>query len=412
MDAKELIRALNARDEAAGPDLLARTKATGPLEIRGELLYAPLVRNWYELTDSLELIPAKAPEWHPLHGGIEERAQAATGYLLALAEADVFSGVVRLSRGEETLFEEVYGWADQDRRRPNLPGTPFNVGSMNKMMTSVCIGRLMERGDVYLDDQVSRHLPGFRPDLTARITVRQLLDHTSGMGDFFGPKFFAGGRHRLETIDDHLDLIRDDELLFEPGARFEYSNAGFVVLGAIIEAKAGCSYADHVREHVFEPAGMRSSGFPAFHELDGEAIGYTNFTAHGAVTGPRRPHEDTLPRRGSAPGGGYCSADDLARFGTALMRDTLIGPDVKAALLGTRNDSGSGRPGGVPYAHGFQVESEHGVLSYGHGGGGPGISAFMDVFPGQDLTLVALSNYDDGARQIRRELRRIFWPAP
>ncbi|WP_171075326.1 serine hydrolase domain-containing protein [Nonomuraea basaltis] len=209
----------------------------------------------------------------------------------------------------------------------------------------------------------------------------------------------------------HLFWIPQPQLHHRSGARFEYSNSGFVVLGAIVEAKARCSYFDYVREHVFDPAGMRSSGFPTFDELDEEAVGYTNFTALGAVAGPRRPHDDTLPRRGCAPGGGYCSAEDLARFGDALMRDTLVGADVKAALLEVRGNDWSGRPGGTPYAHVFQVESEQGVLNYGHGGGGPGISAFMDVFPDQGLTLVALSNYDAGARMIRRELRRIFWPA-
>ncbi|MGI5490154.1 serine hydrolase domain-containing protein [Microtetraspora malaysiensis] len=426
MRTKDVIHALNARDltalsslitEEAAVILLAQVKATGPLEIREAaedrcLLFAPLVRNWYELTaPSFELEPVRDPDPRPLQGSADERADVATAYLLGLAEADMFSGVVRLSRGDEVLFEEVYGLAERTHRRPNLPGTPFNVGSMNKMMTSVCIGQLVEQGKLRLDDAVGTHLPDFRPDITGRITIRQLLTHTSGMGDFFTPRFFAGARHALETIDAHLDLIRDDDLLFEPGSRFQYSNAGFALLGAIIEEKMQCSYFDYIRKHVFDPAGMRSSGFPAFDEFRDEAVGYSNFTAHGAVTGPRRPHDDTLPRRGSSAGGGYCSALDLARFGDALMNDALVGADVKTMLLDVGNGDLTGRPGGIPYAQGFMVQQEHGVLSYGHGGGGPGISSFMDVFPEQGLTLVAVSNYDSGARAIRPELRRIFWPA-
>ncbi|MDX2969466.1 serine hydrolase domain-containing protein [Kribbella solani] len=418
----------SADPATAAVNLLAMAKSTGELMIMSIdadgtnrircLLFAPLIRHWYELTvgigddstvNAFDLEAASAPDWLPAEGNLDSRITQATSYLQELWDADLFSGVVRLTQADDVLYESAYGWADRETERPNLSGTPFNVGSMNKMMTSVCIGRLAEQNLLDLDDTVATHLPAFRPDLTSRITIRQVLHHTSGLGDFFNDRFFAGARETLETVDDHLALIHDDPLLFEPGSRFQYSNGGFVVLGAIIEAKTGRSYFDYVREHVFDVARMTASRFPSADELTDEAIGYTNYTAAGAVVGPRVPHLDTLPRRGAPAGGGYCSAVDLTRFGDALRNDKLVGAKVKATLLDSTD--GISRIGGALYTLGFQVHTEHDVVSYGHGGGGPGISSFLDVFPDQNRSLVALSNYDSGARNIRAELRRIFWPA-
>jgi D-alanyl-D-alanine carboxypeptidase len=411
--------------------MLASVRSTGPLEIRSVerdgqagvrcLVVAPLVRQWREIRLAIseppaELItafadiPARDPGWQPVHGGPAERARAASAFLGELTAADVFSGVIRVADRGQVLFEQACGLSDQHERLPNRVGTAFNVGSMIKMFTAVCVGQLVQQGRLGLDDLVATRLPGFRPDIAGRITIRQLLSHTSGLGDIFNARYFSGARNTVNTVADYVDLFRDDPLESEPGSRFRYSNAGYVLLGAIIEETTGSSYYDHVARCVFDRAGMRATGFPAADEVrPGIAIGYTSLASSVPAAAVRQPNTDTLPHRGCPAGGGYSTTADLSSFADAMLSHALLGAEMTTVLL-TPQPPGTGGPG-VPYGLGFSVETIAGVSSFGHNGGAPGISALLDVFPRSGRSLAVLSNYDNGAMNIWSELRRIFWPA-
>jgi CubicO group peptidase (beta-lactamase class C family) len=130
---------------------------------------------------------------------------------------------------------------------------------MNKMFTAVATLQLVEAGELALDEPIATYLPDYpNADLASKVTVRHLLSHTGGTGDFFGPEY---DEHRLELREhsDYVDLFGERGVLFEPGSRWEYSNCGLILLGALIEAVTGASYYDYVREHVFQPAGMTST---------------------------------------------------------------------------------------------------------------------------------------------------------
>jgi D-alanyl-D-alanine carboxypeptidase len=147
--------------------------------------------------------------------------------------------------------------------------------------------------------------------VAAKVTVRHLLTHTGGTGDIFGPEFDQQ-RLRLREHRDYLKLYGSRGLTQEPGSRFEYSNYGFVLLGALIEHVTGESYYDYVDDHVFHPAGMRSTGsLPESVEVPGRAVGYMRASPSG---GAWVPNTDTLPWRGTAAGGGYSTVGDLLRF--------------------------------------------------------------------------------------------------
>ncbi|HEV2130156.1 MAG TPA: serine hydrolase, partial [Longimicrobiaceae bacterium] len=204
-------------------------------------------------------------------GNLEELNRA----LERLTQEDRFSGVVLASRGGEVVFHEAYGLADRERKLPARRDTRFNIGSLNKSFTGVAILRLAQEGRLSLDDPIGKYLQGFPPEVANRVTIRQLLQHRSGMGDYLTHPEFRRDPKRFRTVDDLLELIRPAPLAFEPGTRQRYSNSGYVVLGAVIEALTGRAYRDVMHEWIFEPAGMTRTG-PGGQEADANtAIGYS-----------------------------------------------------------------------------------------------------------------------------------------
>ena len=159
-----------------------------------------------------------------------------------------------------TIFAEAYGLADREHRIPNSLNTRFRIGSMNKMFTAVAVLQLVTAGKLKLDDPLIKYLPDYpNRELASKVTISQLLSHTGGTGDFFGPQFSAR-RLEFRTHEDYIKLFGNRPVAFEPGSRFEYSNYGFIILGAVIEKVSGESYYDYVHDHVYNPAGMISTG--------------------------------------------------------------------------------------------------------------------------------------------------------
>ncbi|HXH41971.1 MAG TPA: serine hydrolase domain-containing protein, partial [Thermoanaerobaculia bacterium] len=147
----------------------------------------------------------------------------------AVAE-DRFSGVVLLAKDGTPLLARAWGMADPAKGIANRPDTKFNLGSINKFFTHVAIGQLAAAGKLSLNDTIRKHLPDYPSPVADKITIQQLLEHRSGLGDFFGQKFMTT-RASLRTLSDYVPLFVDKPLEFEPGTSQRYSNAGFVVLG-------------------------------------------------------------------------------------------------------------------------------------------------------------------------------------
>ena len=167
----------------------------------------------------------------------EPVAQIAAAVDKAVAE-DRFSGVVLLARDGTSIMSRAWGMADPAKGIANRPDTKFNLGSINKFFTHVAIGQLAAAGKLSLNDTIRKHLPDYPSPAADKITIEQLLQHRSGLGDIFGPKFLAS-HASLRKLSDYLPLFVDKPLEFEPGSDQRYSNAGFVVLGLIIEKISG-----------------------------------------------------------------------------------------------------------------------------------------------------------------------------
>jgi CubicO group peptidase (beta-lactamase class C family) len=320
---------------------------------------------------------------------------------------DVFAGVVRIVDGDRVVYEKAAGLAERRFDVPNAIDTRFNIGSITKLFTHVAIAKLASEGRLQLADRLSKHLTDYPKEVADRITIAQLIDHSSGLGDIFGPEYDAMDRSSLRTLPDFLPLFQNKPLRFEPGTDHYYSNAGYTVLGLVIEKLAGMPYADYVRKIVYEPAGMTDSG-PG--EADAPvphlATGYTRRpvgpgsaapnAAHGArhanaPPGGRawelRANTSHLPGISGSAGGGYSSARDLHRFVRALRHDRLVPPAYTQWVLMRElpSEPGAAKPSIDVFPQGATI---------GFAGGAPGLNALLSVRLDRDLTLVVLANAD------------------
>jgi CubicO group peptidase (beta-lactamase class C family) len=296
------------------------------------------------------------------------------------AKDDLFSGAVLVARDGRILLERAWGMADRARPVIATADTKFRLGSMNKMFTAVAILQLAEAGKVALADPVAKYLPDYpNQELAAKVTVRDLLTHTGGTGDIFGPAFMQN----RATLKEHADYVR----LFgaraqEGGGSFRYSNYGYILLGAIIEKASAVSYYEYVQKNIFAPAGMTATGsIPESVPVPNRARGYMR------RQGQWVSNAQTLPWRGTAAGGGYSTVGDLFRFTTALSSGKLISKSMLA-------EATRGQVTPPVYGYGFFLQGEGSLAHYGHSGGAPGMNGELRVYPKLGYVVVALSNLD------------------
>jgi CubicO group peptidase (beta-lactamase class C family) len=308
----------------------------------------------------------------PIHGRMtpDELTQALDGYLSRLAADEVFSGAALVAKGDAVMFQKAYGTANRADRIPNTIGTRFNVGSINKAFTRIAIEQLVAQGLLADTDTLGKFFPEYPQAASRSATVQQLLSHTAGIADFFGPEFAQAPKDHFRSNADYFRFVSARPPLFAPGARNQYCNGCYVALGAIVERVSGMPYERYVATHVFTPAGMMQTGYPQTDAIESHvAVGYTRRTSDGQL----RSNVYLHGAAGSAAGGGYSTVGDLFAY-------------VRASRAGTL-------PG-----------SEAGIA-----GGAPGTSAVVEA--GGDWTVVVLTNLDPPAGErvgvaIMRALQR------
>jgi D-alanyl-D-alanine carboxypeptidase len=303
------------------------------------------------------------------------------------AKKGLFSGAVLVAHQGKAVFTGAYGMANRETAEPNKLTTRFRMGSMNKMFTATSILQLVQAGKIKLDDPLGKFLTDYpNKDVASKVTIHHLLTHTGGTGDIFGPEFDSH-RLQLRTLNDYIKLYGSRGLAFEPGKQWDYSNYGFILLGAIVEKVSGQSYYDYVRDHIFTPAGMtRTASEPEDVAVPDRAIGYMG--AAGAL----KPNTETLPYRGTSAGGGYTTVEDLLRFANALTEHKLLNEHYTELLTTAKPETGDSH-----YAYGFQDNVIGGVRSFGHSGGAPGMNGDLQIFPKSGYVVVALANMDRAA---------------
>ncbi len=310
------------------------------------------------------------------------------------AANDRFAGAVIVARLEnktpKVLFSQAYGLADREKNIKNTLDTRFRVGSMNKMFTATAIMQLVQAGKIKLSDPLGKYLTDYpNQNVATKVTIHHLLTHTGGTGDIFGPQF-AANRLELRTLNDYVKLYGSRDLVFEPGARWAYSNYGMLLLGVVIERVTGQSYYDYVAEHIFKPAAMTRTGSqPESEAIEGRSVGYMRPQNATSWT----PNTPTLPYRGTSAGGGYSTVQDMLKFATALMNNKLLNAENTNLLITGKAQVGPNRM----YAYGFEDSRIDGAGAVGHGGGAPGMNGDLRIYPKTGYIVAVLSNLDPPA---------------
>jgi CubicO group peptidase (beta-lactamase class C family) len=318
----------------------------------------------------------------------------------ASIETHSFSGVVSIRRHGQVLYERAAGYADRSNKIANSLDTRFGIASGTKFLTALAIGKLIAAGKLSLStrlqDCVALDFPNYSPE----ITIRHLLTHTSGIPDYYDEEkitdfdhFFVGRPwYELKGPRDYLAVFPDEPMKFPPGARFSYSNGGYILLGVVIEEVTGLPYQQYVEQAIFQATGMKRSGFFAFNQLPEQtALGYIE------EAGGWRTNIYNLPIVGASDGGAYTTVGDLVMLWKAFWENEIVPQDLVEiyatpyVLAGTESEA-------TYYGHGLWIFMEPGGQAEVYmTGGDAGVSFRSSVRRAADLQITVLSNTTDGA---------------
>ncbi len=294
-----------------------------------------------------------------------------------LAARGQFSGSVLVAEHGNVVYENGFGKADSDRNVPFTPATPCYLASLTKQFTAMAVMILAEEGKLSYDDRLTTFLPQF-PAWARSVTIRHLLNHTSGMPDYVGLGLEHAG---LSNDEVYKALLRQDSLDFRPGEQFSYSNSGYVLLAMIIEKVSGESYAAFLKKHILDPLAMHDTF--VFDRVDapiaGRARGYGRFG---------EPDDYNLLTVGE--GGVYSSVEDLFRWDQALYSGRLVRQSTLAEAFRkpTLNNGSLSM-----YGFGWAITEFNGDTVYSHAGRYGGFNTYIKRFPKERNTVIFLTNH-------------------
>jgi CubicO group peptidase (beta-lactamase class C family) len=305
------------------------------------------------------------------------------------ADCCSFTGTVLVSDHDKVIFKKGYGLANREWNIPNTPDVRFRLGSITKQFTSMLIMQQVAEGSIKLDGHISDYLPYYRQETGSKVTISQLLSHTSGIPSYTDdPKFFADVSRNYYAVDDFVKKFCSGDLQFEPGTKFHYDNSGFFLLGAILERITGKTYEALLKEKILGPLGMKDSGYDHYADiLPKRASGYQQELA-SAVNAPYL--DMSLPY---AAGSLYSTVEDLYKWDQALYTDKLIRNDLKQKLF---------TPNLENYGYGWDIrvipadEPGAGQTMISHEGGINGFNTLEQRLVG-DHDLIVIFNNTPGA---------------
>jgi len=325
-------------------------------------------------------------------------------YVTGLASAQRFSGAVLVARDGKLVLSKGYGMANYEWDIPNTPSTKFRLGSITKQFTSMAIMQLQEKGLLSVNDPITKHLPDY-PKTGDGITIHHLLTHSSGIPSYTGvPEYQKNMRVAFTTVQ-MIDGFKDKPLEFTPGEKFKYDNSGYFLLGAIIEKISGQAYDQYLQTHIFDPLGMKDSGYDRPQALlKRRAAGY-EWSAAGL-----RNTEYLDMGQPFAAGSLYSTVEDLYTWDQALYTEKLVKRATLDQIFTPRIDSGQD----AKYAYGWTVSTVHKRTMIGHGGGINGFSTFIARFPNERAVVIILRNVlrPGGPQALQNDLAAILFGEP
>jgi CubicO group peptidase (beta-lactamase class C family) len=293
-----------------------------------------------------------------------------------------FMGSVLVARDGVVVLSKGYGSANLEWDIPNTSTTKFRLGSVTKQFTAASILLLEERGKLQVNDPVKKYITD-APAAWDKVTIYHLLNHTSGIPSFTSFPDYGPTEAIPTTPEKLVARFRDKPLEFQPGVKWNYSNSGYVLLGYLIEKITGDSYAKFVRENIFEPLGMKDSGYDSNSAIiPRRASGYSPGPAgiqNAGFVHMSIPH---------AAGALYSTTEDLMRWEQGLFGGKLLKPESLVKMTTPFKDD---------YAFGLTVHNEGSRKVIEHGGGIEGFNTQVAYYPDGKLVVIVLGNLNGGA---------------
>jgi CubicO group peptidase (beta-lactamase class C family) len=335
-----------------------------------------------------------------------------------------FSGVILIRRVSTDLFRRAYGWANRTWKVKNKPETRFRIASVGKLFTAAAIMQLIEAGKFSLEARVVNYLKLKGTKLPPEATVYHMLTMTSGIADWTDEESEDFQAEWEQFCRDHpLYLLRRDAdylpifSQLEPynavGEKHRYNNAGFTLLGLMIEKATGLSYFEYIRQNIFARAGMKHSDFLDLDDVSPKvAEGYVPIKdKNGAVTGWRKNIYSTTAG-GAADGGSTSTLDDLVRFSHALRGGKLFAKELVESMLTPKVIADEDDP---HWQYGFGcfilLDANEEILRWGHTGEEDGASCRLLYYPRHKLDVVVLGNQSSCAGKVALDIHNLIMEA-
>lgn len=317
-----------------------------------------------------------------------------------------FSGAVLVRQNKHVVLEQAFGEANRSEGIPNRVETRFGIASGAKLLTAIAINQLVDVGLLTLDARLGDCLPFPFPAFDPGVTVHHLLTHTAGVPDYFDEDVIDNFEdlwverpmYRVRRPGDFLSLFQDLPMQLGVGDCFHYNNAGYILLGLMVEQVTNQPFADYVAERVLIPAGMTDSGYFEMDRLPPRtAQGYINLPDGGWKT-----NIYSVPAKGGADGGVYVTVRDMAALWDALLGHRLLSPTSTARLLTPHVATGDDH---WFYGYGVWIDQrDDEIVKYYLMGYDPGANFHSAVFPVSGVMVVVLSNQTDGAYEMMRTI--------
>jgi len=312
-------------------------------------------------------------------GQAEQKTNRLDEFVSKAEQAWHFQGSFLVAKGDSILARGARGYADREKEILNTPETIYHIGSVTKLFTAVAALRIAGQGRLNLDDPMTDYLSVSLPDNADRITVRHLLEHSSGIPDYSGVDNYAEKALGLDSEEEILALFNMIPLEFEPGSRQTYSSPGYLFLGKILEEVTGKPYTEIIHQVIAETAHLSATDyFCDYLQRPSHATGYF-FQPTGDVIVAPPLHFPTAYSAGALSS----TIDDLLKFCGSFQRGDLCETEALTEITTNCTDK---------TILGFRRRCIHGRLVIGHCGGAPGYSATVQMWPEDSLTVIVLSN--------------------
>lgn len=325
-----------------------------------------------------------------------------------------FRGNIYIVKDNEVLCENVTGFADLANEVPNTLETKFASASAGKVFVAVGILQLIEKGKIKLDDTIGKILDIDLQNIDADVTVEQLLNHTSGVPDYFDESVMDEyeelwvdyPNYKIRHNSDLLPLFINKPMMYPKGEKFQYNNSGYVLLAMIIEKATGMYFDQYLKENLFDVCDMKSTGY---YELDRLPSKCANNYIYCADTNDLRTNIFSVDVKGTGAGGAFITVKDIVNFWVNLINGKLISKELVSNMLSKKSGDGSDAEEGY-YGYGvWIINNPNGKDLPYFQGCDPGVSFISEYNPNNNIISVLVSNYGDNVWEEMRKIRENFY---